>query len=405
MIRSFHLAAAILCAALGTKSTAGPAEEPPYQITPGLFDATQANLSLAPVPGLRTATVFRATDTTDHYCNGASLIAFHGRLYAQWQSSPHDEDSADTWVAYSSSADGEAWSTPRVLAPAGGAGSMRSSGGWWTDGATLVAFVNGWPTGFASGAGGYTEFSTSEDGERWSELQPVLGRNGHPVRGVIEQDIHAYEGRLHVAFHLQPGLIATPHFTDDPLGTSGWTAGTMPHSKFKPPTSREIEPSLFARTGDELVMVFRDQASSYRQLAAVSRDHGATWTLPEPTNMPDARAKQSAGNLPDGTAFLVNCPSGTKAREPLAVTVSRDGRLFDRSFLLSGAGDLPPLRYEGRYKRRGYHYPKSLVTSEYLYVIYATNKEAIEVVRVPVAALESTSCRVASPEAAGHRFP
>ena len=360
---------------------------PAYRVTPGLFDAARADLGLRPVVGSRTSTVFAATEGTDRYCNGAALVAFRGRLYAQWQSSARDEDSPDTWVAFSSSTDGESWSRPQVLAPALAGGAMRSSGGWWTDGTTLVAFVNVWPTGFASGAGGFTEFCTSADGEHWSALQPVLGRDEQPVRGVIEQDIHAYGGRLHVAFHLQPGLIATPHFTDDPLGVGGWTAGAMPHAVFKSPTSRELEPSLFARADGEFVMVFRDQASSYRQLAAVSRDRGATWTLPVPTDMPDARAKQSAGNLSDGTAFLVNCPSGTKERAPLAVTLSRDGRRFDRSFLLRSTAELPVLRYAGKFKRRGYHYPKSLVAGGFLYVIYATNKESIEVTRVPVAAL------------------
>jgi hypothetical protein len=372
---------------IGTARAETPAV-PPYAVAPGLFVAGREDLGLRPAEGTRTFTVFAATEGSDHYCNGAALVAFRGRLYAQWQSSARDEDSQDTSVAYSSSADGEVWSAPRVLAPAGNGGAMRSSGGWWTDGTTLVAFVNVWPTGFASGMGGFTECRTSADGETWSEPRPVLGRDGQPVRGVIEQDVHAYNGRLHVAFHLQPGLIATPHFTDDPLGTGGWAAGVMPRAAFKPPTSREIEPSLFARAGGELVMVFRDQASTYRQLAALSRDGGATWTQPVPTDMPDARAKQSAGNLPGGAAFLVNCPSGTKERAPLAVTLGRDGRVFDRSFLLRGDAELPVLRYEGKFKRRGYHYPKSLVAGGFLYVVYATNKESIEVTRVPVAALE-----------------
>lgn len=365
-------------------------EPPPYTVAPGLFDPAREDLGLRRAAGTRTSTVFCAEEGTDHYCNGVALVAFRGRLYAQWQSSPRDEDSPDTWVAYSSSADGESWSAPRVLAAAGSGGAMRSSGGWRTDGTTLVAFVNVWPAGFASGAGGRTEFCTSTDGEHWSELQPVRGDDGRPVCGVIEQDIHAYDGRLYVAFHLQPGLIVTPHFTDEPLGTGGWTAGALPHHAFQPPTSRELEPSLFARAGGELIMVFRDQASTYRQLAAVSRDRGATWSLPVPTDLPDARAKQSAGNLPDGTAFLVNCPSGTRERLPLAVTLGRAGRIFDRSFLLRGAAELPALRYAGKFKRRGYHYPKSLVAGGFLYVIYATNKEAIEVTRVPVAELENS---------------
>jgi len=216
----------------------------------------------------------------------------------------------------------------------------------------------------------------------------VTGRDGLPLEGVIEQDIHEYDGRLHTAFHVPPGLIAKPYYTDDRLGLTGWTEGVIQNLGFKPPTSRELEPSIFRRAGDgRLVMVFRDQASTYRQLAAVSSDRGATWAAPVGTEMPDARAKQSAGNLPDGTAFLVNCPSGSRDRVPLAVTLSRDGHVFDRSFVLRGVGDLQPLRFAGKFKRRGYHYPKSIIAGGYLYVIYATNKEDVELTRVPLSSL------------------
>ena len=85
--------------------------------------------------------------------------------------------------------------------------------------------------------------------------------------------------------------------------------------------------------------------------------------------MPDSRAKQSAGNLPDGTAFLVNEPSGNKNRIPLVVSLSKDGRVFDKVFVLRrGGADLQPLRTPGRYKRPGYHYPKSVVWNGWLYV-------------------------------------
>ncbi len=363
---------------------------PPYAVAPGLFDAAAPDLGLRRPAEARTFAVFRPDEGADKFNNGAALIAFKGRLFAQWQSSARDEDAPDTWVACSRSADGgETWSRPGVLVAAGEGGEMRSSGGWWTDGAVLIAFVNVWPTGFQSGAGGHAVYLRSEDGETWSEPRPVLGRDGEPVLGIIEQDIHAYDGRLHTAFHVQPGLIAKPHHTDDPLGLGGWTAGRMdnlPHNK--PTTSRELEPSLFRAGDGRLVMVFRDQASSYRQLAAESRDRGETWTTPALTGMPDSRSKQSAGNLPDGTAFLVNCPRAGKERMPLAVTLSADGRVFDRSFLLRGADDLPPLRHEGKYKRPGYHYPKSLVADGHLYVIYAANKEDVELTRVPLAALE-----------------
>jgi hypothetical protein len=130
-------------------------------------------------------------------------------------------------------------------------------------------------------------------------------------------------------------------------------------------------------------MVFRDQASTFRQLASQSCDRGVSWTTPVLTDMPDSRAKQSAGNLPDGTAFLVNAPSGNKTRAPLAVTLSKDGRNFDRAFVLrTGGAALPSLRYPGKYKRPGYHYPKSVVWNGALYVSYATNKEDAQLTRV-----------------------
>ncbi|WP_313412834.1 sialidase family protein [Brevundimonas sp.] len=373
---------------------AAPAD-PPYGVAPGLFQAGAPDLGLEPAPGTQTFTVFAPGDATDRFSNGVVLMPFKGRLYAQWQSSARDEDAPDTWVAYSVSDDGETWRAPVALAHAGEGGLMRSSGGWWTDGQTLVAYVNVWPDGFQSGAGGYAEYRLSRDGETWSEPRRVMGADGRPVEGVIEQDPHLIDGRLMTGFHMRPGMIAKPFFTDDPLGLTGWTEGRMQNlprdasgaaAEHEKRLSREIEPSLFQR-GDCAVMVFRDEELSFRQIASESCDRGVTWTTPVLTDMPDARAKQSAGNLPDGTAYLVNAPNTDRPRMPLAVTLGDDGRVFDRSFLLRGAGDLQPLRYEGQYKRPGYHYPKSVVWNGALYVGYATNKEDVQVTRVPLAAL------------------
>ena len=103
------------------------------------------------------------------------------------------------------------------------------------------------------------------------------------------------------------------------------------------------------------------------------------------------RTKQSAGNLPDGSAFLVGNPVKRRSRYPLVVTLSEDGRVFDRAWLLRAGGDaLQPLRYPGRYKRSGYSYAKSAVIGGWLYVAYATNKEDIEITRVPVDALAAS---------------
>lgn len=364
----------------------------PYAIAPGLFDTGDPDMGLDLVPGAETITVFRPVDGTDKFSNGVVLMPFKGRLYAQWQSSPKDEDTADTWVAYATSDDGENWSAPKVLVAAGQGGRMHSSGGWWTDGKTLVTYINVWPTGFQSGEGGHTEYMSSRDGEKWAGPWRVRGKDGAPVEGIIEQDPHRMaDGTLLTAFHLRPGLFVAPFRTSDRLGVRGWEKGETRLLANDGKTSRELEPSVFLRKGLDqrqcAVMVFRDQAESFYQLAAESCDGGRHWSEPQLTDMPDSRAKQSAGNLPDGTAYLVNAPGLSRVRIPLALTLSRDGKTFDRSFRLRGTADLQPLRYEGRYKRPGYHYPKSVVWKDWLYVGYATNKEDVQVTRVPLAKL------------------
>lgn len=359
----------------------------PYTISPGLFDEQKPDLGLVRAPGSQSARIFTPRADTDKFSNGVVLIPFAGRLFAQWQSSPVDEDSPDTWVAYAVSDDGLAWSEPKVLATRGEGGRMHSSGGWWTDGQRLVAYINVWPTGFQSGDGGYTEYRTSRDGETWSAPKRVMGADRKPVEGIIEQDPHAIaNGRIVTAFHTRPGMIVAPFYTDDRQGIRGWRRGHLPLLPNDGKVSRELEPSLFARGGC-LVMVFRDQASTFRQLASESCDGAASWSTPVVTSMPDSRAKQSAGNLPGGAAFLVNAPRGDRVRIPLAITLSADGRTFDRSYLLRGEGDLQPRRHEGLYKRAGYHYPKSVIWRDHLYVGYATNKEDVELTRVPLANL------------------
>lgn len=126
-------------------------------------------------------------------------------------------------------------------------------------------------------------------------------------------------------------------------------------------------------------MFFRDQASSFRKMAAISKDNGESWTEPMLTNIPDARVKQSAGNLPDGTAYLVGNPTGAKRRWPLVAIFSNDGTCFDKAILLRASGsNLQPQRYPGKAKTLGYNYPKSMVYHGKLYIAYATNKEDVE---------------------------
>jgi len=352
----------------------------------GVIDTTnRETMGLRPDNNIKTITIFKAEEHTDHYANGVVMTAFKGKLYCMWQSSPKDEDSDDTWVAYSMSSDeGTTWSKPQPLAlPT--EDYYCTSGGWLVRGDTLIAFIDTWQKGLEP-RGGKTNYMMSTDGEAWSQMLPVRMTDGNVMEGVLEQDPYSLpDGRIISASHFMPGLHVCPVFTDDPSGVSGWRKGLF-ESEDNGKQSREIEPSQYRQPDGTLVMLFRDQKSSFRKLAAVSKDRGERWSKPVMTNLPDARTKQCAGNLPDGRSFMVSCPANDKRRWPLVLQLSQDGIVFDKAILLrSGLStDLPPRRYEGKYKTLGYNYPKAMTYQGNLYVSYSTNKEDVECTVIPL---------------------
>ncbi|SHK61690.1 Abhydrolase family protein [Xylanibacter ruminicola] len=325
---------------------------------------------------VKTYTIFRAADETDHYTNGVVMTAFKGKLYCMWQSSPKDEDTDDTWVAYSWSSDGgKTWASPQKLAVPS-ASDYCTSGGWLVRGGTLTAYIDLWKKGLTP-RGGRTYYMTSTDGLTWSKLQSVRMADGSAMQGVLEQDPYTLkDGRLVGAAHFMPGLHICPVYTDDANGVSGWQKARF-EAEDKGKTSREIEPSQYIRPDGTLVMLFRDQSSSFRKLASYSTDRGETWTKPTLTDYLDGRTKQCAGNLPDGTAYMVSCSSGNKERWPLVLQLSEDGKTFSESITLRTKEQLPPQRYEGRYKTLGYSYPKAFYHNGSLYIGYSVNKEDV----------------------------
>lgn len=369
------------------------ADDVPFSVVNHLFDAADSyTLGLPVADGTATFTVFAPSAATDHFSNGAVMAVFKGALYCMWQSSKTSEDTQDTWVAYSRSTDGGAtWTKPMVLAATISNGYC-SSGGWYTTRDSLVGYINTWPADI-SPEGGYTRYVASSDGLTWTQPANVTMADGSVLSGIFEQDPHTLpDGRIVNAAHMQPGLHICPIYTDDASGVRGWKRGAFAYTA-NGSQSREMEPSLYRKNDGTLVMIFRDQSGTFYKMAASSNDRGETWTKAVVTNMPDSRSKQSAGNLPDGTAFFASNPVTNKNRIPLVLTMSKDGTLFDKAWLLrsgssaTSASDflgLQSQRYSGTNKGKGYVYPKSMVYGDYLYVSYATNKEDVQYTRVPL---------------------
>ena len=341
----------------------------------GLFDLTDTvTLGLPILSGCEKIVVHESLG----YVNNVLITAFAGEYYCMWQSSARDEDTPDTRVVYSTSQDGSHWEAPMDLALPTDS-TFVAPGGWIQRGDSLTAILN-YVCARDRSKGGTAWYSSTYDGKEWTSSQPLLMADGSPLQGMFEQDpLQLPGGRTVGAAHFRPGLRVNPVYTDDPSALSGWKEAAFPDGEGSP-----LEPSQYLAPDGKLVMIFRDQASSFLKLASVSEDQGESWTPPMKTNIPDSRSKQCAGTLPDGRVFWVGNPTGSKSRRILALALSADGYHFDKAFLLAGPEDLPPRRNEGRYKTLGYNYPKAAVLGDTLWISLSINKEDAALFRIPM---------------------
>lgn len=325
-------------------------------------------------------TVYSPEPDEDHYVNNAVMTFFKGRYYCMWQSSERDEDSPDTHVCLSTSRNGIRWSRPRTIAHHTDS-TFATPGGWIAHGDTLTAFINVFSD---IKAGGRAFYMTTSDGRNWTSQRPVLMDDGTPMDGILEQDPHRIdETRIAGAAHFRPGLKARPIYTDDLSGHGGWKVGKI-DMEDRGTQSRGMEPSLYIKPDGTIVMLFRDQASTFRKLASESTDRGLTWSKPYLTELTDSRSKQSAGNLPDGRAYIVSNPTGSKDRTTLGIAFSTDGTAFGEYMILRSPEDLSRQMRTGRYKTIGYSYPKTFVHDGYIYISYCENKEKVMITRLKI---------------------
>jgi len=79
-------------------------------------------------------------------------------------------------------------------------------------------------------------------------------------------------------------------------------------------------------------------------LAAVSKDHGRTWSPSAVSNLPMATSKPAAGILSTGQRYLVctNAAANGGQRSPLTITVSRPGEnVFSKTFVIRRSRNEP----------------------------------------------------------------
>ena len=361
--------------------------------------------------GVRTTTLLHATPETGTFSHHGFLAYHQGVLFASWDSHARDENTSGQHGVFRASGDGgKTWSDRRPLFPplaekvpaseTKQTNPFQTSQGFAEIDGHLYAVTN-------------VDRSLKEKVFRFNEVSRTR-------IGLLARSVGA-DGRLGEIFWLsdtapepEPGFPAYPAGEPalvDRLNAHFREPANLPQLVFGPkahPDSddghRMTEPTPGWRLdGGAWVRLYRDAGSihattraeveeskSRRNYSSFSFDEGRTWTTPTRTSFPDSCARSNAGALPDGQFYVINniMPLSTRrgGRSLLAISLSRDGLEFDRTFVIRFVA--PPKRYEGRAKSVGYQYPHSLVAGKHLWVIYSVNKEDIEVARIPLSALE-----------------
>lgn len=160
--------------------------------------------------------------------------------------------------------------------------------------------------------------------------------------------------------------------------------------------SQLIEAFSYRGKDDGLVLMLRNWGTPsnpvHNNRIYVSFKKGdGQWGAPYPTDIPDSPTRGQAMRLEDGTILLIgsqNAPVFDEAlyldRDPITVSISKDGYIFDRVYVLRTASP-KKFRFSGvRGRNPGYAYSSSVVHNGWLYTMYSIGKEDMAITKVPL---------------------
>ncbi|MBC8354362.1 MAG: exo-alpha-sialidase [Planctomycetes bacterium] len=348
--------------------------QPPFRVAPGLFDANDLKtLGLRTVNGTHSL-LYQASDDDYKFCHHPNLVVFKNQLYCMWSNGLVHEDAPGQRILYSRSGDGVTWTKPELLTDDRQGKGICVAAGFHVIPNKLVAYYT------ATGGENFHPDTalmarTSLDGKKWS--QPLRVTSGF----FIEGPQRLAGGRLLFAGEYVGDSRATMRmrflFTNDRGGISQLQNVTVNPPELK--VYGYTEPSFYLRPDGSVVATLRNYSGFLHTSA--STDNGETWSPVTQTNLPDSTARTSAGNLPDGTAYIINNSMPKQFdRSLLTIALSRDGKTFDRAWIVRG--EPTKMRYEGRSKLDGWQYPHAVVWKDTLYVAYSINKEDVALTRI-----------------------
>ncbi len=366
------------------------------------IDRTKPDLGLPSLPHATTQRLYTGVPTPElgAYSHHSHLAFFNGILVASWSNHWLDEDAPGQYVRFSLSRDlGETWTDPTspaaVLFPPMDAARQNTDRRYDKSKEFYTMCANGYAVvdsvlyaiaepsrGINNPGIGRVARAVGTDGK----LGPVFWLNSPHETPHLNQD--AYQNPTHAALGPIAGRILESlrdprHMPQwdffgwpqlDGRKVGGWAAAfgatKRLQSVTEPTYAYEMPDGTYAR-------FWRTHAGT--QYVHFSLDRGLHWSDLENTDFPDGGSRSNVGNLPDGTAYVINNPV---ERDPLTLALARDGRTFSAVALINqGAGQN---RHPGRAKIKGYQYPHAVVGGGFLFVLYSANKEDICFTKIPL---------------------
>ncbi|MHC4646142.1 MAG: PA14 domain-containing protein [Planctomycetota bacterium] len=406
------IATASLAAAAGP--VPGSPELPLIYDGTGLVDTYAPDGRLMYCPGVQNIQVYRADRKTTsfyrfYYINSlddppgftyqhhVDIGIWKGLLYAVWDACPEDEHDAPRPLMYSTSADGFAWSEPKLLFPPGTNNAGRFNFYLASNGRMLVLTQSNIFNRksmmskktmlvrelYADHRMGdiYTLFGADRPPNSFYPYPPLYYKsedagfvaacreacNNKPL--LEQQDLGSYLGDRRMKWHDE----------------NSWPQGSVP-DVYGWSFGKSF--AFYHRKDGTLVGICKIG------WVTQSNDEGKTWSLPVvPKGIVAGAGKVWAQKTQDDRYAMIYNPQTPPpdARFPLVVTASDDGITFRNMRVVHG--EVPPRRYIGQGKDMGPQYVRGVaewagdaptIDKSAIWVIYSLNKEDIWVSRIPV---------------------
>jgi hypothetical protein len=389
-----------MCAPAPLVAQTGSSHEPLRYVGGGRVQPNAHDGQLRPAIGVESFQVMRANRTHPEladnfgwtYNHAPMIVYWNGRFYIEYLSNPVGEHIAPGQTLLCSSVDGRRWSEPKVVFPIyelhspdprGTTAMMHQRMGFFIapDGRLLaLAFYGHAPDPFGRGGIGRVVREIAKDGS----FGPIYFLRYNTRSGWGESNTgYPYYKRSHDAGFVRAcdafldNRLMREQFWDEEFSFEGDFFSVKSHG------SQEAF-NWFHRKDGQLVGLWK------WSMAALSSDEGKTWSRPvKLRTLQMTGAKISGRRTSDGRYALIYNPNiDDDHRWPLAIVTGDDGILFDH--MLCVQGEVPPRRFNGRYKDFGSQYNRIVeegngrTPGPDLWDAYSMNKEDIWVSRIPV---------------------